>query len=302
MPKFEERDVDNVTKAAAQVNNSIVGVVDFAKSKVFDVIGIVILAGVVVFTLGVFDKRLLSFEEFINIILEVIPIFVAAMMLSINYYNKGVYKGKATAVYLTAVSAYSEIVEKFTGALLIYLTEFCDNYNDKEKIRHQRLILKSISVTYEEFAEGTENRKPLVQMNKKELREYYNDDCIKVIQKAKNVHIKGISDNRLLGNLNTNDNTDVGPNEKELRNSHTVMWAIFHLIAIVIFSLLTIKNILEWGWLGLLLMSYKIVYVAVRSYMRYFEGYNDMTVRMINHYNRKSDILKQCLYEYDKIK
>ena len=55
------------------------------------------------------------------------------------------------------------------------------------------------------------------------------------------------------------------------------------------------KNIADWGWGGLVLVLFKVLYTFARSYTSYFQGYNDMTIDLTNHLARKTDVLKMYL-------
>lgn len=297
--KYKETTSSVIETGAVQLNNTASDIVGFAKSKIFDIIAIGIIVAMMALVLGVFEGRPLTWSEFKQILLECVPFYLAATMLSINYYTKGAFKGKASNVYMSSIRAYSEIVNQFSGGILSFLTTFCDDYNEKELIRHQTLKLKSASITYELYANGDETTKPLRQLGYFALRKKYGKAVAKAVMQANRVRVKGVSDNKLLGNLNIDDNTNVGSTEAELRTKHIVSYSLGFMFSIFFMSFLVVKNILEWGWVSLLFMSFKLLYVIFRSYMRYFDGYNDITIHMTNHYNRKSDILKQCMHAYD---
>lgn len=55
---------------------------------------------------------------------------------------------------------------------------------------------------------------------------------------------------------------------------------------------------MEWGWVGVIFVIFKLLYIVARSYMQYFDGYQDITVSLVNHISRKTDIIKEFESEY----
>jgi hypothetical protein len=60
-----------------------------------------------------------------------------------------------------------------------------------------------------------------------------------------------------------------------------------------------VKDVLEWGWMGAFLLLFKMLYILCRSYMKYFEGFDDINIRLVNHISRKTDVLKEFDYWYN---
>lgn len=296
---------DNTLQIAQLADNTKKDLVQFAKSKVFDVLGILLIVAMMALILGVFTKRDLDWETLQNILLEVIPFYFAALLLSTIYYKKGCHNGKLTNAYLTSVAAFSELVSQMTGSLLEYLSDFCDVYNEKALRKRQKEILKSQNITLERFLndelneDGSIKRQALCRTPFTKLYKTYGLNFALTVFKAIHVKIKQISTNKLLGNLNAQDDTDIGANESQMTRKRTASYALTTVLTIFFLTFITVKNILEWGWISLIFMSFKIIFVAVNSYMKYFHGYDDVTIRLVNHYNRKSDILKQCIYSYN---
>ena len=103
----------------------------------------------------------------------------------------------------------------------------------------------------------------------------------------------------MLGNLNTDDITDLGKNEQEMLKDRSREYSIVYLASILIMSMMGVKDILEWGWMGAFLLLFKMLYILCRSYMKYFEGFDDIDVKLVNHFSRKTDVLKEFNYWYE---
>jgi hypothetical protein len=66
-------------------------------------------------------------------------------------------------------------------------------------------------------------------------------------------------------------------------------------------SLIAVKNVTQWGWIYAALTLFKILYIALGAYTKYFSGYEDLTVDVVNHTYRKIDVLKQFNHWYSTI-
>jgi hypothetical protein len=97
----------------------------------------------------------------------------------------------------------------------------------------------------------------------------------------------------LLGNTESSDSTDIGDNEQDMAKSRLKYNAVTYIICTLFMTLLAIKDILQWGWSGLLLVAFKLIFILCSSLMNHFKGYNDITINLVNHIARKTDILKQ---------
>ena len=274
------------------------------KNRIFDIIGVGLLIAMLALNLGVLELRDVTLSGVIVILLECIPFFLVAVLLSVNYYSKGVISGKSTDAYIDTVETYSDKIEKFTGKHIEVLPEFCDEYNDNALQKLQETILKRASITYDRFNNETydEDDKvllPLKVLSKDELSKLYSDERVEIILKAKKVHIKGLTVNMLLGNLNSPDTTDLGRTEKEMTQDRTKQYSITYLFTTLLMSIIGIRDILLWGWSGLLLVAFKLIYILCTSLMNHFKGYDDITVHLVNHIARKTDVLKQFEHWYD---
>lgn len=271
----------------------------FVKNKIFDIIAFGIIIGMTVLSLGVLKLKDITGLEILNIVIENVPFFLASIMLSSNYYTKGTFIAKTTEKFLNTVTYFSERVEKYTGKQIEALPDFCDYYNERSNRRLKEDLLKTVAITWEKYDVGTNEEKPLKVLSYKELSEKYNKNVASVICKCKRLKAKGIYVNILLGNHNSSDPTDIGKNEKELSRARKTGYAVAYLFFTVAVALIGVKDVLEWGWVGLLFTLFKLLYITCASYMKYFEGYEDICTHLVNHIYRKTDILKEfdCWYE-----
>lgn len=286
----------------SEVKNKVVTTI---KNYVFDLVGIVIIIAMFLLGLGALQFNDVTWATLLDVVISFIPFYICMQVLNLNYYTKGVFKGKATEVYRNAMTAYSEIAGRLTGEQQDTIYEFCEYYNDNALRQLQTSILKRAAITYDLFAYGDDNTKALMTMTKQELSQLYNKDQVKLIIRAKNAHIKGISANILLSNIQSIDNTDIGKTEQEMRANRTVFNSVMSFASVLLLCLIELKDLQEWGWLNAALILFKMVYIFARSYIQYFTAYNDIIVNLVNHLARKSDILKQFEYwhsvKYSKI-
>lgn len=276
--------------------------INYIKNRAFDLIAVGIIIAVTALSLGVTELREISINTLVDIVLECLPFYIAAVMLSNNYYNKGVYVGKETEAFKNSIDYYSEMVGKLDGKMMNFLPQFCNEYNENALKDKQTILLRSKAITYELYNEGNGDIKALKSMTKKELNKMFNDETVKVIQKCKKLKVKGVYANLLLGNLHSSDNTDLGYSEKDLRRKRSASYAGTYVITIFLMSLIGVKNMMQWGWMGAALTLFKILYIALGAYTKYFNGYEDVTVNITNHMYRKTDILKEFNFWYDKLK
>lgn len=287
-------------------NKSVNGkdkLIDFVKNKMFDLIALAVVVSMILLTLGVLELREVTLKTILNIFIEWIPFYLCAVLLNGNFYNKGVFNGKQKDTFVNIVSAYSNIVNALTGAQLEYLPDFCIRYNENALRQLQEVELKKIGISYKIFDEGKDEQKPLKMMNKKQLNKLYDKHIAKQIYKIIRMRVKGINSNTLLGSTSSADPTDLGQDESELRKKKMVKYATGYVFSIGFMTFIAVKNVLDWGWGGLLFAAFKILYVFARSYLRYFEGYEDIVVKVANHISRKTDILKEFVcWEANEIK
>lgn len=280
---------EHVTEATLKTKN-------FIKSNIFDVLAALLIVSMFFLGLGALGLVDLTWRSLLDAIIGFVPFYVSMQLLNINYYTKGVFKGKSTELYTTAIDDYSSVANSLTGQQQDSIYEFCEYYNAKALEQLQTSILKRVSISYDLFVNGNKDVTPLILMTKKELLSHYNKDIVKVIMKAKRAHVKGISANILLSNVQSIDNTDIGKNEKEMRNTRLGIGAVVSFITMILLCLITLKDIQQWGWLIAAFVLFKMMFVLVRAYIEYFNAYTDITVGLVNHLARKSDILKQFIY------
>lgn len=295
--------MSKVSDVAVELNSNGKDLKRSLKSKAFDVIGVSLVIAVGLISLGVIELRQITPKEVINILLEAIPFYIGSVTLSMNYYRKGVYSGKESQSFIDIVKRYSNKVNRLNGKQLEYLNDFCGEYNDKALKMGQENLLRSVAIRYDKFNDGSVDSHghevpPLKRLTKEELVTRYNARVAEYVIRARDLQVKGINANILLGNYYDWDITNLGPNEKELANQRRKQYAGSSAISIFLLSLMAVKNIMEWGWIGFILVAFKLIWILSSAYMKYFEGYDDITMRVTNHLSRKVDILKQYDYWY----
>lgn len=270
---------------------------NFVRNKIFDIIAIFTVLVMALLSLGALEFRDITFKNVLDILVESFPFYFAATMLSRNYYTKGAYLGKEQDCFKNAVSYYSQHVTKLDGKALSILPRFCNEYNERTLKSMQEAILHSVAITMERFHEMDESlNKPLKIATEEEVKKAYGNEVAKAVEKCKRCKVKGINPNILLSNINNPDSTNLGDNEKELANKRTVTYAIVYFISILFMSLIGIKSVIEWGWMGLFLTLFKLAFVVFAACSRYFEGYEDITINVVDHLFRKTDVLKEFEY------
>ena len=288
-----EQDVNFI---AVELNENQKRFRTFAKSKAFDLVAVGLIITISLLSLGAIELRELTWKSIINIILETVPFYLGAISLALNYYKKGVFAGKSTQSYVETIKLYSTMGNDLSVEQLDYLNDFCYEYNQKALQIRQENLLRPLAISYTRFNEGTEDVEPLKITSQENLLKMYDADVVKEIEKAKTLTVKGISPSILLGNHYTDDITDLGPNERELLKSRVKQYAQMYIMSVFVMSLMAVKNVMEWGWMGFILVAFKVIYILCRSYMKYFEGFEDMTERVTTHISRKIDVLKQYSY------
>ena len=295
--------MSNVNDIAIELNDNNKALIKAAKDRAFDLIAVGLIFAVGLLSLGAIGLRDISFTEIINMLLEAVPFYLASVTLSVNFYKKGVYSAKESESFINCIKLYSHKVNKLTGKQLDSIGEFCEDYNHKAVKLAQQSILRSVAISYERYNEITYDKNgiellPLRQLSEKEIIELYNKRVAEHVLKANDVKVKGLNSNILLGNNDDWDITNLGMTEQELLKKRTRSYAGANAISIVLLTVMSIKNILDWGWAGALLTVFKLVFILCRCYMKYFEGYEDITQKVSNHISRKTDILKQFDYWY----
>lgn len=270
------------------------------KKSIFDWIAAIIIIATIAASLDVFgllDIKSINFAEFI---IAWIPYFLSAMLLNLDLYKKGVFVGKGTKKFIDVADTYSELANSLTGKQVKDLQPFCDKYNEDAVIAIQTTLLRKEGISYEMFDVGYKLDKQeipaLKTLTKRQLRELkFNKLQIKVILKAKKVKVRGINVNILLSSMNLKDPTNIGYGEHELTNKRMLTSTTKYLASTLLMSLIAVKDISTWGWTGLILVIFKVVYMFAGCCMSYFKAYDDITINVANQLMRKTDILKMYL-------
>lgn len=290
-------------KVAQQVQNTTSKLQKEIKSKIFDILAMIILVALVALSLGIIERRIITIEEIGNIIVECIPFFLAAMLLNNNYYMKGTFDGKNTENFKAACLEYSKRIEKLDGEQIDSLDEFCEEFNNEALIKKQKSYLNRASISYELFNDGKETNDnkihdPIKTWSYHKLVHTYGKERAKWIIRARKTNIKGLRVNSLMGTNDNDDITDIGDTETQLAKKRLGFSAVSYAFSTLIMALIAVKDVKEWGWFGIALVLFKCIFILVKSYMSYFDGYNDITIHLVHHTNRKTDILKQFEYWY----
>lgn len=271
------------------------------KNRIFDVIAVGVLLAAIAINLGALEWKEVSKDNLINLLAEFVPLLLTSMLLTTNYYQKGVFFGKNSNSFIAITNAYSDLVTSLKGNEIDNIPEFCAEYNDNALRKIQEPVLKKVAISYELYNEGDadKNIPPLKILSRKKLSKLYERHIVNVIRHCNRMTIKGIKVNNLLGNENVDDISDLGRTENELRARHNTMSAITYTISTAFMTVVAVKDILAWGWASVALLSFKLLFIFFRSYMSYFEGFNDVTISLNNQLARKTDILKQFKYWYE---
>lgn len=278
-------------------------VVDVVKTWVFDLLAIGVGLTAFLLSLGALDILKVSLETFAQLFVDFVPYYLAAIILSDNYYMKGVFKGKGTYKYINAMESYSKAAGNLNGHQMQVLPEFCEEYNRKSLIKIQSGMLRKVAIDFDIFDKPYKKAdlpcSPLKVLTKRELRKLYNKDVVKVICKVKKVNVKGINENLLLSSIKSYDDTDIGKNENELAKQNNIKNVIKLFVSMFLLSFITFKDVNSWGWAGAVFVLFKMMWIFTKSYTQYFKGYNNITINLVNHIVRKNDIIKQFNYWYD---
>lgn len=251
--------------------------------------------------LGVFefDKD----TNLVGIFVETVPIFIASMLLSNIFYQNGVSKGKKTQNYFLAISEFSTLAN-LPGEKLDKLPQFCDEFNALAIESKQKAFLAMAVIPFDkfenEYEDGEIKHLPLKTMSDKAIIGEFGKERGKWIIKAKRVKLKGVSVVSLTSEQKVSDITDTGYNESEYAKMYSSSKLISYAVSFILFSFITAKDIMSWGWAGIGLLLFKITYTLGCSMLGQVRGYRDITVNVVAHYNRKTDILKQFHNWYEK--
>lgn len=284
----------------------------FLKSRIFDFVAVGIVISLFMLTLGVLELREITLSEMLNIVIESLPFYLAVNFLSMNYYSKGSFEGKLTENFITVSKTFSSRANGLTGKQISVITDFCEDYNFKVLKNRQSSVLRRSVLTYSDFAEDYVSKSyvdgelkithhgPLCNKSRRELTKLLGVTAARTVMKAQRMTVKGLRVNLLLGNNDVDDATDIGCTESQLIKNRARSYAITSLFFIIILTVIAVKNVVEWGWAGLIYSVFKVLMIVCRSYTRFFEGYEDITVHLSNHLSRKTDILKEFDYWYEE--
>lgn len=266
------------------------------KKHIFDWVSAIIIVALIAACMDVFSLIDFKTIDLLEFFISWFPYFAAAILLHNNLYKKGVFVAKGTEKFIKTIEAYSDIANSLSGEQIKKLYPFCDKYNEDVKKSMQTQTLRKEGVTFEEFEYGTKELPALKTCNRKFLiKKGYNKAQIKAIKTAKNLHVHGINVSILLSSINVKDVTRIGDDEKTLQTKQIISSTLRYASSTLLLSIMAVKDISEWGWMGLILTIFKVMYLFAGSYMSYFKGYDNITISLVNHFSRKIDILKMYL-------
>lgn len=234
-----------------------------------------------------------AWQELANFFVDWIPYFIASVLLHSTTYEKGVFTGKQSTKYDDMAREYSKIVNSLTGEQLDKLDDFCIEYNDKALKDLQTKILKQSGISYETYINKYLN------MSRQEIKNTCIKEQYKTIMKAKHCKIKGINANKLLSQSEADDITDTGSTENQLAKKYKITSTIKVFVSTLCTAFVVAKDLTEWGWSGVIIVIFKVLFVFGRSYMGYFRGYKDITVDVVSSLGRKVDILKMFINNFN---
>lgn len=266
------------------------------KKHIFDWVSAIIIVALIAACMDVFSLIDFKTIDLLEFFISWFPYFAAAILLHNNLYKKGVFVAKGTEKFIKTIEAYSDIANSLSGEQIKKLYPFCDKYNEDVKKSMQTQTLRKEGVTFEEFEYGTKELPALKTCNRKFLiKKGYNKAQIKAVKTAKNLHVHGINVSILLSSINVKDVTRIGDDEKTLQTKQIISSTLRYASSTLLLSIMAVKDISEWGWMGLILTIFKVMYLFAGSYMSYFKGYDNITISLVNHFSRKIDILKMYL-------
>lgn len=276
------------TKIEDKVLDTRDNVLDNLKRHMFDVIGAGMMFIIVLYSLGLFELRDLSWRELGDIFIDWAPFLTCAIVLHNNYYQKGTWSGRSNDTYQRALTTYSNQAGKLTGDKLTSLPEFCKQYNERTLNRLREECLKPADIRLQDFYDCGHLYK-----SNKELKKLFGKERAKYVIKTKKVKIKGLNSNMLLGNTHSNDDTDIGLDEQSLATWANIKFIIWQSLSLLVMSLIGIKDIVKWGWAGLVLTLFKTIFVFSCAYSAHFKAYTNIVIHGVNYLTRKTDLLKQ---------
>lgn len=241
--------------------------------------------------------------EWHDIVIDAIPLFFASVLLDRIFYYNGVTKGKKTKNFFGAIAEFSSLAN-LTGEETDALPDFCREFNARALRNKRKTILSYAVVSIEHFESEFEDKNgthlPLQITPNRVIRKEYGWERSRWIRKAKRAKVKGLTACRLTSEQASMDDTNTGFGERGFATIQTVKKVIGYALSFLLFAVITVKDIATWGWVGVGLLLFKIVFTLGSSILSQARGYQDITVSVVSHYNRKSDILKQFKAWYKK--
>ena len=241
------------------------------KKHIFDWVSAIIIVALIAACMDVFSLIDFKTIDLLEFFISWFPYFAAAILLHNNLYKKGVYVAKGTEKFIKTIEAYSDIANSLSGEQIKKLYPFCDKYNEDVKKSMQTQTLRKEGVTFEEFEYGTKELPALKTCNRKFLiKKGYNKAQIKAIKTAKNLHVHGINVSILLSSINVRDVTRIGDDEKTLQTKQMISSTLRYASSTLLLSIMAVKDIGEWGWMGLILTLFKVAYLqeAIRLILK----------------------------------
>lgn len=228
-----------------------------------------------------------------TLVADAVPLFIATLMLDRTFYANGSAKGKATDKYIKALYAYSSKLSELTGRQLDALPEFCENMNFSALRNKQKAMLRPAVLSIEAFDDGVDDSPPIKTLTNDEIRKKFGKERARHIIAAKRAKIKRLTPERLTSEQPVKDVTDLGRGEKQNAAIQTAKRASMYIVTTILFAMIVVNDIARWGWAGIGLLLLKIAFALGGSIMSQIQGYNDITVSLVDHFARKTDILKQ---------
>ena len=265
---------------------------DFLKKSAYDLISISIIVIIIVASLDAFGFKDIHTYDLYQFAIEWAPFFLASVLLNSNLYEKGKYVAKNAKTYIDAIKEYSTKASALNGEKLKSFPTFCNEKNEEIRRELQENALRPYGISWDDFNQ-------MIACSEAELHEKYDDEIVKVILKTRKIKIAGYKVNYILGNNNSVDRSDLGPTEEELSKNYKIKNAIYVTLSTLMMTFISIKDIVSWGWAGLLIVLFKTGYTFARAYMSYFKGYSDVAIKLTNQIIRKVDIFKEYDYWFE---
>ena len=266
---------------------------EWLKKSAYDFISVSIIIIIIVASLDAFGFKDINTYTLSQFVIEWAPLFLASILLNSNLYEKGKYVAKNAKTYLDAIKEYSIKASALNGEKLKLFPVFCNEKNKEIRRELQENALRPYGISWDDFNQ-------MIGCSEKELRDKYDDEeIVKVILETRRIKIAGYKVNYILGNNNSVDRSDLGPTEEELSKNYKIKNAIYVILSTLLMTFISIKDIVSWGWAGLLIVLFKTGYTFARAYMSYFKGYSDVAIKLTNQIIRKVDIFKEYDYWFE---